>query len=40
MTFENGAKSTTVTTSASTSTQVPVSIISAGQSQILATIRI
>ena len=40
MTFANGAKTTTVTTSASASTQVPVSIISAGQSQILATIRI
>jgi hypothetical protein len=38
MTFANGATSTSVTTSASTSTQVPVSIISAGQSQILASI--
>ena len=40
MTFANGATSVSVTTSASTSTQVPVSIIDAGQSQILATIKI
>jgi hypothetical protein len=40
MTFANGATSVSVTTSASTSTQVPVSIIDAGQSQISATIKI
>jgi hypothetical protein len=40
MTFAGGATSTSVTTSASASTEVPVSIIDAGQSQILATIKI
>jgi hypothetical protein len=40
MTFANGATSVSITTSASATTQVPVSIIDAGQSQISATIKI